>query len=107
MAERAATQPEPDEDLVSVFETEQESEAQIVRGLLESAGIENSMAGRENPPDVLPVGGVAIFVREEDAEEARILIEDYRRTPAEEVAEEAEFDAAAEESPDVEGETDS
>jgi hypothetical protein len=34
------SKPLPNEDLVRVFDTEQESEALVVRGLLESAGID-------------------------------------------------------------------
>lgn len=104
MAERAAPLPDPNEKIVRVFETEDEPEALVVHGLLDAAGIENEVIGLEFPPDVLPIGGMAILVREEDAEEARKLIEERRRTPAEELAEEADFDEAADKSAGVEGE---
>jgi len=80
-----ATQPnrnrDCEDDLVEVFDTQQESEAMVVRGLLESAGIEALMSSLDAPQDVLPgVGGVIIRVRAEQAEEARGMIEDYRRS---------------------------
>lgn len=84
--------PNPNEKLVRVFDTEQESEAMVVRGLLESAGIDSDITALDAPQEVLPgVGGTIILVREEDAERARKLIEDYRRAPDQ--LETAEFDA--------------
>ena len=87
--------PLPNEKLVRVFDSEQESEAMVVKGLLDSAGIDSQFGDNENSPDVLPVGGMGILVREEDAEQARQLIEDYRRSPEQEAAEEADFDSSA------------
>jgi hypothetical protein len=76
--------PNPDEKLVRVFDTEQESEALVVRGLLESGGIESEITALDAPQDILPgVGGTVILVREEDAAKARNLIEEYRRAPGE------------------------
>jgi hypothetical protein len=73
--------PNPNEKLVRVFDTEQESEAMVVRGLLESAGIDSDVTSLDAPQDILPgVGGTIILVREEDAKEARQLIEEYRRS---------------------------
>ena len=47
------------EELVKVFDTDEESEALVVRGLLESAGIDAMIQNREAPQDILPgVGGV-------------------------------------------------
>ena len=85
--------PEPLEKLVKVFDTDVESEAMVVHGLLESAGIEAVLSNREAPQDVLPgVGGVVILVREEQAENAAAIIEEYRKHPTtdedEEVSEE-------------------
>src|SRR5438309_8250596 len=80
--------PLPDEKLVRVFDTEQESEALVVRGLLESSGIDSDVTSLEAQQDILPgVGGTIILVREEDADEARRVIEEYRRTPSDETAE--------------------
>jgi len=80
--------PNPNEKLVRIFDTEQESEALVVRGLLESVGIDCDVTSLEAPQDVLPgVGGTVILVREEDAEKARSLIEEYRRAPSDETAE--------------------
>lgn len=72
-----ATQPQTNQDLVSVFDSEQESEAMVVQSLLESAGIDAIISGFDAPQDVLPgVGGVAVRVTAERAEEARQLIAD-------------------------------
>ena len=74
-----ATLPERHEELVKVFDTDQESEAMVVQGLLESEGIESVLVSLEAPQDVLPgVGGVVLQVREDQAEQALKLIEDYR-----------------------------
>jgi len=71
--------PEPLENLVKVFDTDVESEAMVVQGLLESAGIQALISNREAPQDVLPgVGGVVILVREEQAREATGIIEESR-----------------------------
>ncbi|HVP56203.1 MAG TPA: DUF2007 domain-containing protein [Candidatus Eisenbacteria bacterium] len=88
-----AETPEPMEKLVKVFDTDVESEAMVVRGLLESAGISAVISNREAPQDILPgVGGVVILVREEQAGEAEAMIEEFRAHPAtdedEEVTEE-------------------
>ena len=75
--------PEPQEVLVKVFDTEQESEAMVVRGLLESAGIASVIENLDAPQDVLPgVGGVIVLVRQEQAEDARNLIEESRSEAA-------------------------
>jgi len=89
---RNAQRPNPNEKLVRVFDTEQESEAMVVRGLLESAGIDCDVTALDAPQDILPgVGGTVILVRAEDADRARKLIEEYRQTPDE--LETAEFEA--------------
>ena len=81
MANAAA--PNPNEKLVRVFDTEQESEALVVRGLLESAGIDADITSLDAQQEILPgVGGTIILVREEDAEQARSVIETYRQAPA-------------------------
>jgi len=82
MAESSAARPNPNEKLIRVFDTEQESEALVVRGLLESAGIECDVTSLDAQQDILPgVGGTIILVREDDAEEAHRVIEEYRRAP--------------------------
>jgi hypothetical protein len=71
--------PDPNEKLVKVFDSEQESEAMIVNGLLESAGIESDLTAAAMVQDMFPgLGGMIILVREEDAVAAKKLIEDYR-----------------------------
>ena len=84
MSKSGEERPNPNEKLVRVFDTEQESEAMVVRGLLDSAGIESDLTSLDAQQDILPgVGGTVILVREEDAPEARRLIEEYRQTPDE------------------------
>jgi hypothetical protein len=77
--EEAEDRPDPNETLVKIFDTEQESEALVVHGLLEASGIESQITALSAPQDILPgVGGTIIRVRAEQAEEARRLIEEYR-----------------------------
>src|ERR1700721_1616290 len=74
------TGPNPNEKLVKIFDSETETEALVVKGLLDSANIENSLGPVSLTQYAFPdVGGTAILVKEEDAEAARQLIEDYRR----------------------------
>jgi hypothetical protein len=80
--EAANSKPNPYEKLSRVFDAEQESEVMVVRGLLESEGIQTYVTGLDAPQDILPgVGGNIILVREEDAAEAREIIAEYRRAP--------------------------
>ena len=75
-------QPVPNEKLVKVFDTEQENEAIVVQGLLESAGIESDLKSIDAVQDAFPgVGGSVILVREEDAAEAKKIIESRRQLP--------------------------
>jgi len=96
MSQPATPLPNPNEKLVRVFDSEQESEAMVVQGLLESAGIDSQFGDAENSPDVLPVGGIGILVREEDAEQAHQIIEEFRRSPEQEASDQAEFEASDE-----------
>lgn len=87
--------PDPNEALVKVFDSDQESEVMVVRGLLESAGIEAITSNLDAPQDILPgVGGVVVLVRTEQAEEARRLIGEYS-TSGESAADEAEANEEA------------
>ncbi|MFY9843763.1 MAG: DUF2007 domain-containing protein [Terriglobales bacterium] len=75
-------EPEPNEKLVKIFDTEQENEAIVVQGLLESAGIESDLKSLDAVQNAFPgVGGNVILVREEDAPEAKKIIEAYRNLP--------------------------
>lgn len=86
-----APHPNPNEKLVRVFDTEQETEAMVVHGLLESSGIDSDVTSLDAQQDILPgVGGTIILVREEDADKARRVIEEYRRAPGDD--ETAEID---------------
>jgi hypothetical protein len=84
MAEQANVaeeeRPDPNEKLVKVFESEQESEAMVVKGLLDSAGIENDLKSGSFVQDAFPgLGGMIILVRAEDEEKARSLISESQR----------------------------
>ena len=87
--------PDPNEKLVKVFDSEDETEAMIVKGLLESAGIDSDLTAAAMLQDTFPgLGGMIILVREEDAETARQLIADYRRpeSPSDDDDETAEME---------------
>src|ERR1700690_4436421 len=77
-----AVQPTPNKKLVKIFDTEQETEAIVVKGLLESAGIETDLNSLDAVQDTFPgVGGTIILVGEEDAASATKIIEEYRNSP--------------------------
>src|ERR1700722_3075716 len=79
--------PDPNEKLVKIFDSEQEPEAMVVKGLLDSAGIENDLASASLLQDAFPgMGGMIILVREEDAERARELIAESRQAGADSAA---------------------
>jgi hypothetical protein len=94
-----------DPELVTVFDTQQESEAMVVQSLLASAGIDAIVTNLQAPQDVLPgVGGVVVRVNPAQAEEARGVIQEYRNTP-ESVVDAAEADEEKEEAAGQTGET--
>ena len=79
-AKLAEARPDPNEKLVKVFDSEQESEAMVVKGLLDSAGIDNDLKSSSLLQDAFPgMGGMIILVREEDGERARSLIAESQR----------------------------
>ena len=91
--------PDPNEKLVKVFDSEQETEVLVVKGLLDSAGIDNDLASASLLQDAFPgLGGMIILVREEDAEEARKLITENRQ-PSEDDDETAEIEITEEPPP--------
>ena len=70
--------PDPDE-LVPVLDCQEESEAWVVHGLLQSAGIAAIITGLDAPQNILPgVGGVLVRVAPEDAAEAKRVIAENR-----------------------------
>ncbi len=96
--------PVPNENLVRVFDSEQETEAMVVRGLLESTGIDCDLTSLDAQQDILPgVGGTVILVRAEDADKARRVIEEYRRAPGDDETAEINIADAASEDPPREG----
>jgi hypothetical protein len=80
----AQPRPDPHEKLVKVFESEQEPEALVVKGLLDSAGIDSDLTSASLVQDAFPgLGGMILLVREEDAEAARRVIAEGRRSSPE------------------------
>jgi hypothetical protein len=96
--------PNPNEKLVKVFESELESEAMVVKGLLDSAGVDSDLMSGSLVQETFPgLGGVVILVREEDAEEAqRIIAESRRGRVAEETSAIDDDDDSTEELPAAE-----
>lgn len=99
MAEQAnspasARRPDPNEKLVKVFDSEQEPEAMVVKGLLDSAGIDNDLQSASFLQDAFPgLGGMIILVREEDEERAlKLIAESRHEVAAGEADEEADED---------------
>lgn len=81
----AQPSPDPNEKLVKVFDSEQEPEALVVKGLLDSAGIESDLTSASLVQDAFPgLGGMILLVREEDAEAARRVIAEGRRSSPDE-----------------------
>lgn len=78
----ASPLPEPNEKLIKIFDTEQETEAIVVQGLLQSAGIESDLKSIDAVQETFPgVGGTLLLVREQDAPEAQRIIDEYRKLP--------------------------
>jgi hypothetical protein len=75
--------PDPNEKLVKVFDSEAESECIIVKGLLDTAGIDSDLTSAAMIQDMFPgLGGMIILVRQEDEQRARQVISEYQQTPA-------------------------
>ena len=97
-AKQSESKPAPsrgsvDQSLVDIFGTKDDSEAMVVQGLLDSAGIDSVLVSLDAPQEVLPgVGGVVIRVAPEQAEQAKRLIEEYS-LDGEKAADEAEEDS--------------
>ncbi len=80
--------PDPNEKLVKVFDSEDESEALVVKGLLDSAGIDSDLMSASLVQDTFPgLGGMIILVREEDAEAARKVMAERPSLPDDDTAE--------------------
>jgi hypothetical protein len=92
--------PKPNEKLVKAFDSESETEALVVKGLLDSAGIDSDLTSAAMIQDAFPgLGGMIILVRQEDADEAQRLIAEHRLSFAQaETGDEetAEFEAIEE-----------
>jgi putative signal transducing protein len=71
-------EPKIDGELVSVFDTEQESEAMVVQGLLTSVGIDSTISSLDAVQNIYPgVGGVQVRVNPAQVEQARQIIAEY------------------------------
>jgi hypothetical protein len=75
---------EETEKLIDVFETNDDSEAMVVRSLLESGGFPLLMSTVEAPAGVfpfnaMPLGHIKVQVPESHAEEAMRVIAEYQR----------------------------
>ena len=96
----AQPRPDPNQKLVKVFDSEQESEALVVKGLLDSAGIDSDLTSASLVQDAFPgLGGMVILVREEDAEVATRVIAEQQQRALNEDDETAEVEAVSEEPP--------
>jgi len=74
------------DDLVAVFDSQDESEAMVVKGLLESAGIDAVVNSIDTQQDLFPgVGGVVVLVEREKADEARQVITSSQSAPEEDL----------------------
>ena len=83
---RMSPEKEMSRELVTVFEAPEEAEALVVRGLLESEGIESLITSLYVQREIYPgVAGVVIRVAPERAEDARRIIEEYRASPGAEM----------------------
>lgn len=83
MSAQPIANPEP--ELVEVFDTMQESEAQVIHGLLTSAGIDSVVINLQAAQDIFPgVGGISVRVNVSQEKEALSVIEDYRTNGASE-----------------------
>lgn len=98
MTERKAGDREPLEETVVVHRADSWVQAMVIRGLLQSAGIDSPSLTRNepypfsNPPANFP--GAEILVRESQVEEARNIIAEYissiENAPEEDDEEESE-----------------
>jgi hypothetical protein len=67
--------------LVKIFDSERESEAMVVKALLDSMGIAAEIASTDAVRQTFPgVGGTIILVAEEDADDARRAILESKRS---------------------------
>lgn len=85
--------PDPNEKLVKVFDSELEPEAMIVKGLLESSGIDSDLTSASMVQDTFPgLGGMIILVRQADADAAQKLIAEHQQLPDQDDDETAEIE---------------
>lgn len=80
-------------ELVEVFTTTHEAEAEVIRGLLEAEGIDSQISGA-NQGGFAGVLDVKVFVKASDELQARSILQEKQDDA--EFADEAEFAAEAE-----------
>lgn len=68
-------------DLTVIFSTRSDSEARVVRGLLDANGI-RAVVTSDVPHSVFPLGEIRLAVHASDAEAAREVIDSHRAEPA-------------------------
>jgi hypothetical protein len=91
--------PDPNEKLVKVFDSEDESEALVVKSLLDAAGIDSDLTSASLLQDAFPgLGGMIILAREEDAPAAQKIIAEQRESAIDD-DETAEIEIVSEEPP--------
>jgi len=78
------------EALVDIFDTNDDSESMVVRGLLEASGIEVLLTSVESTAGIFPfsnapLGHMRLQVFESHAEEARQVIAQYRQAGQQEI----------------------
>ena len=68
----------PNSDLIEIYVARGEAEANVIKGLLDSYGIPNILKAQASPSvhvfTIDGMGQISIWVRKEDAEDARELI---------------------------------
>ncbi len=72
---KAASEDVRNDELVEIFDTQDEAEAMVIKGLLESEGIPALVSSLDLQQSLYPgVGGVVVRVRGDQAEEAARII---------------------------------
>ena len=76
---KAAPEDVRNDELVEIFDTQDEAEAMIIKGLLESEGIPALVSSLDATQMLYPgVGGIIVRVRADQAEEAKRIIDENR-----------------------------
>ena len=81
---KAASDDVRNDELVEIFDTSDEAEAMVIKGLLESEGIPALVSSLDAQQNLYPgVGGVVVRVRGDQAQEAaRVIAESRGASPS-------------------------